>query len=350
MSRPLRVAVCLPQVPFEHGGAEIHAETLVAQLRQRGHQADLVTVPYQWHPNRALLENALCWRLLDFTTSNGQPIDLLVGTKFPSYLARHPRKVVWLFHQFRQAYDLHGTPFAQFDDEPEGLAMRDSVRRMDEVALGEARAIFTTSRNNAERLARFNGIHAEILPAPPQELPLANLGDDGYILSVGRLDPAKRNDLLIRGLHHAPSATAVIVGSGDEERARLEAIASELGISDRVDFTGPVSQDELARLYGRARAVFYAPHDEDYGFVPIEAHLAGKGVITTSDAGGPLERVQHERTGLVTSPDPETIGEALERASTSAGEMARFGLEGQRAARMITWDAVIDTLLESAGL
>lgn len=350
MNRPLRVAVCLPQVPFEHGGAEIHAETLVAQLRQHGHEADLVTVPYQWTPNRALLENALCWRLLDFTSSNGRPIDLLIGTKFPSYLARHPRKVVWLFHQFRQAYDLHGTPFAQFDDEAEGLAMRDSVRRMDEVALGEAKAIFTTSRNNAERLARFNGIDAQILPAPPQDLPLANLGDDGYILSVGRLDPAKRIDLLIQGLNHAPTATAIIVGGGSEERARLQAIADDLGVGGRVDFRGKVSQEELVRLYGRARAVFYAPHDEDYGFVTIEAHLAGKGVVTTSDAGGPLEHVEHERTGLVTAADPAAVGAALERAATSPEEMTAFGLEGQRAARLINWDTVIDTLIGSAGL
>jgi hypothetical protein len=46
----VRIAVCAPQVPFARGGAEIFADDLVAELRERGHETDLVTVPYKWYP------------------------------------------------------------------------------------------------------------------------------------------------------------------------------------------------------------------------------------------------------------------------------------------------------------
>ena len=54
--------------------------------------------------------------MLDLEEADGRPIDLVVGTKFPSYLVRHPNKRVWLVHQFRQAYDLDRTELGQFGE------------------------------------------------------------------------------------------------------------------------------------------------------------------------------------------------------------------------------------------
>ncbi len=58
----MRIAVCLPQVPFAHGGAEVLAESLVVELRRRGHTVDLVTVPFKWYPGAKVLSQALLWR------------------------------------------------------------------------------------------------------------------------------------------------------------------------------------------------------------------------------------------------------------------------------------------------
>ena len=101
----MRIAVCAPQVPFERGGAEIFADDLVAELRARDHDAELVTVPFKWYPGERVLTQAFLWRLLDLEEANGRPVDAVIATKFPSYAVRHPRKVVWLFHQHRGAYD-----------------------------------------------------------------------------------------------------------------------------------------------------------------------------------------------------------------------------------------------------
>src|SRR4026209_2976371 len=162
----MRIAVCAPQVPFVRGGAEIVADDLVRELRARDHEADLVTVPYKWYPGERVLSQAFLWRLLDLTEADGRSIDLVIATKFPSYCVRHPNKVVWLLHQFRQAYELDGTEPGQFGEAPEDRAIRRAVQRLDRVALGEARKLFATSHNVADRLRRSTGLEAEVMPHP----------------------------------------------------------------------------------------------------------------------------------------------------------------------------------------
>ena len=154
----MRLAVCMPQVPFERGGTEIFADGLVQALREHGHETELVTVPYKWYPGEQVLTQAFLWRLLDLEEANGRPIDAVIATKFPSYAVRHPRKVVWLLHQFRQAWDLDRTELGQFSESAEDRALRRKVLEFDRVALGEARKIFTTSSIVAGRLHDSTGL------------------------------------------------------------------------------------------------------------------------------------------------------------------------------------------------
>src|SRR2546429_6749723 len=163
----MRIAVCAPQVPFERGGAEIFADDLVSELRARDHEVDLVTVPYKWYPGERVLSQAFLWRLLDLEEADGRTIDLAIATKFPSYVVRHRNKVVWLLHQFRQAYELDRTELGQFGERADERATRRGVQRLDPVALGEARRVFATSRNVAERLAPPTRTGADGLPPPP---------------------------------------------------------------------------------------------------------------------------------------------------------------------------------------
>ena len=58
----MRIAVCRPQVPFVYGGAELVADQLVNELRLRGHEAELVVVPFTWYPGTRVLDQAFLWR------------------------------------------------------------------------------------------------------------------------------------------------------------------------------------------------------------------------------------------------------------------------------------------------
>ncbi len=338
----MRIAVCAPQVPFVRGGAELMADDLVDALRVRGHEAELVTIPFKWYPGTRVLDQAFLWRLVDLAESDGRPIDRVIATKFPAYCVRHPNKVAWVLHQFRQAYDYDGTDLGQFGDSPADRATVEAIRRLDEVALGEARRVFATSQNVADRLQRFNGISAEVLPHPPQALSYRSEPSEGFVLSVNRLDRAKRIDLLLEAAKTEPSLRVVIAGEGPD-RSRLEQLVS--GLNGRVEFAGRVDDAQLADLYARCLAVYYAPVDEDFGMVPYEAFLSGKPVVTTTDAGGPLEIVHDHETGIVVEPTPALLADACAYLAGHPAEAEAFGAAGKAVAERVTWDACVDALL-----
>jgi glycosyltransferase involved in cell wall biosynthesis len=340
----VRIAVCAPQVPFERGGVEIFVETLTEHLRRRGHEADLVTIPYKWYPGARVLSQALLWRLADLTESNGRPIELVIATKFPSYAVRHPSKVVWLVHQFRQAYELDRGELGQFGESAEDRATRRAVQELDRNVLGEARRLFATSQNVAARLRDSTGLEAEVMPHPPQELPYRCDGYGDFVLSVGRLDRAKRVELLLEAVASDPGLRCVVAGDGPS-RCELEQLAHRLGLDGRVRFAGRVSEEELADLYATCLGVYYAPIDEDFGMVPFEAFLAEKPVLTTTDAGGPLEIVSDHGTGLVCEPNAQALAAALAWLREHLEEARSWGRAGKLIAERVSWDVTIERLL-----
>ncbi|MCS6889385.1 MAG: glycosyltransferase family 4 protein, partial [Chloroflexus sp.] len=299
-------------------------------------------------PVERIIDSALAWRLLDMSHVNGEPVDLVIATKFPSYLIRHPRKVLWLVHQHRQAYDWYGTPLSDFDGSPAHRAVREQIFRIDGRALSECHARYTISRNVSRRLERFNGLSSTPLYPPSRYAERLWAGPYGdYILSPARLDRAKRIDLLLAALARTATPVRAIIAGAGPDRDRLHRLAAELGLGERVQFRGFVPDDELIDLYAHARAVYYAPVDEDYGFATVEAFGASRPVITTDDAGGVLEFVRHGENGLVSPPDPAAIAMHLDRLANDAAEAARLGCAGRPLVGEITWDRVIDALLGS---
>jgi len=342
------IAVCEAQVPFVHGGAELHVRGLVRELRRRGYRAERVSVPFKWYPKEELLTNAAAWRMVDLSEANGERIDLVVATKFPTYFVRHASKITWLFHQYRAIYDLCGTAYSEFTHAERDVRLRARLMELDRGALGESKAIFSNARNTAARLAHYNGLEAEPLYHPPPLAGKLRSGPSGnYFLSVGRLETVKRVDLIVRAMAHVdPAWRLVVVGDGPL-RPQLEALAAGEGIADRVTFTGPIDESALVDLYAGAGAVVFPPYDEDYGYITLEAFLARKPVVTTTDAGGPLEFVDDGVTGLIAAPDADSLASAMSRVAGHAGLARSLGEAGYERARGISWDGVIDRLVEA---
>ncbi len=348
MPEPLHIAICTAQVPFVYGGNEVLVEGLRQALLERGHKVAVIALPYKWYPRPQIVSSALAWRMIDITEANGQRVDVAICTKWPSYVVRHPCKVTWLVHQFRQAYDWFGTPLSDFTSSPEDVRMRRLIAHMDRKTLSEGRKIYTISRNVASRLRRFNGLEGTPLYPPIRSELLLEPGPYGdYILSINRLDAAKRIDLLLDALALAPGVRAVVAGTGPNADA-LKRQAARLGISNRVDFPGFVDDTEVSRLYSNARTVYFAPIDEDYGYGAVEASVAARPVITTTDSGGVLEFVEDGVTGLVTPPDAPAIARSILRLASDPEEAARLGRAGRERVKGITWDVVVDSLLAAA--
>jgi len=343
------VLVCSVQTPFITGGAERLVQELRANLARRGFRVDVANVPFRACPPSELVRQALAWRLIDITESNGEKVDLVIPTKFPSYVGDHPCKVTWLFHQHREAYDLFGTEYCSFTDSPEHRQIREAIRALDETSLAECRRLYSISRNVADRLSRYNHLEATPLYPPPHNLGRYHCeGYGDFLLYAGRLELTKRPSLMIDALARTRGGARLkITGAGTLER-ELRRQIERVGLGDRVDLLGFVSDEELLDLYARCRAALYVPLDEDYGYVTVESFLSRKPVVTTTDSGGVLEFVEDEVNGAIAAPEPRALAEAIDRLwALPKARLKEMGAEGQTRVQDISWDRVIDHLTES---
>ena len=336
------ICVCGAQVPFMYGGAEQLLENLVGALRAAGHRADLVRLPAAWERER-VFDSAMAWRMLPIDA------DLVIATNFPSYFVRHPRKVVWLFHQHRVAYDLAGSELSDFDLDDGALEEQRLLVEWDTRALEEATVRYTLSAVVSDRLARYNGLTSTPLPHPPPHFDRLHPGQsDGSLFTALRLERNKRPELLIDAMAEASSdLTLHIAGTGslhDELAARIE----RHGLTGRVQLLGWTSDDEVVRRYEAARAVLYTPYDEDYGYVTLQAFAAGKPVVTASDAGAVLEWVTDGVNGLVADPTPKSLAAAIDRIATDDVLTQRLGKAARERVASLSWEPVVEALLTGA--
>ena len=133
-----------------------------------------------------------------------------------------------------------------------------------------------------------------------------------------------------------PSADGVrcVIGGDGEDRPRLTQLARDLGVEDRVTFTGQLDEAGLLEHLAQCRAVIFPPADEDYGFVTVEAFASSKAVITCSDSGGPLEFIRDGQNGLVVAATPEALGDAFARIEADQGLAERMGARAKAHAPM----------------
>ena len=210
---------------------------------------------------------------------------------------------------------------------------------MDRRTLSEARAVYTISGNVADRLRRFNQVEAEVLYPPPKlDSALPIRGHSATSSSpIGRLDPLKRFDLLIRAMKHTETPVRCKIAGTGPERENLDGSdRSPRRCTDKVELLGWVDDRDVVEHYANCLGVYYAPYDEDYGYVTVEAFKAGKPVITTADAGGVLEFVEDGVNGFVCPPDaPREIGARLDALYNDRERARAMGLAGQARVREI---------------
>ena len=347
----MRILIATVQVPFIRGGAEIHAEGLRDALRNSGHEAEILAIPFKWYPPERILDHILACRLLDVSEVAGTRVDRLIGLRFPAYLIPHPNKVLWILHQHRTAYDLWDHALSDLVYYPNGSQVRDAIEQADRALIPEARAVFANSRNVAQRLKRFCDIDSTPLYHPPpdaEKFYSSNAAD--YLFFPSRLCIPKRQELALEALALTRNPVRLsFAGISDhpDYADKLQSLARKLKVQKRVEWLGGIDEDEKRARYASALAVVYPPVDEDYGYVTLEAMLAGKPVVTCRDSGGPLEFVIDQSTGLITDPAPKSLAAAFdflwenrERAK-AWGEAGRARYESLN----LSWSNVVQKLL-----
>ncbi len=293
----------------------------------------------------------LACRALDLTESCGTAIDALIGLKFPAYYIEHPRKVLWVLHQYREAYDLWGHEFSGLHRYPTGIAVRDAIEQADRTLLPRARAVFANSGNVSKRLKRYCGIDSEPLYHPPPHSESFRCSEpQPYFFFPSRINRMKRQDLVVQALARTRNPVRVrFCGSADDVAYAdgLQPLCQQLGVARRIEWLGSVSEQEKIAQYAGSLAVIYPPIDEDYGYVTLEAMLSSKAVVTCSDSGGTLEFVVSGETGLVTDANAESLAAALDQLwdnQTRTRQMGRASRERYDSLG-INWKHVIERLL-----
>jgi glycosyltransferase involved in cell wall biosynthesis len=335
--------------PFVRGGAEELASHLCARLNSTpGVIAEVLRVPFSWEPFERLADEIFLNRTLQLSN-----VDRVIGLKFPAYLIPHHTKVLWVLHQYRQAYDLRDRGESNIPETPAGERIRELIRRADAEVFSGCRSIFTISKTTQERLKRYNGVAASVLMQPLNYPELfANCGDNGYLFAGGRINPGKRQHLLVEAMAETKSGARLIVaGPPDtpDDANRLQEMVRHLKLEDRVVLDlGYHPLAKIADYVNHARACAYLPVDEDsVAYVTMEAASASKPVITLTDSGGVLHLVLNGETGCVASPEAKSIAEAIDLLCSDAARSAQMG----RAARRlwdsfeVTWPNTIEKLL-----
>lgn len=225
-------------------------------------------------------------------------------------------------------------------------------QRLTEVrwTLRSADVVVTVSRAIAALCRVVAGMdHIEVVPNGFQPVEITGTRDalrpqfglaasDFVILCIARLLPVKGLDVLLQALVALPGATLWICGAGPE-RARLERLASSLGVIERVQFLGFL-EDRVVAERRRAADLFVLPsRSEPFGIVLLEAMDAGLPIVATN-VGGIPDIVSLENGLLVSPDDPEALAVAIKELMADPGRRSRMGQSNQTKAKNFRWDII----------
>ncbi len=182
-------------------------------------------------------------------------------------------------------------------------------------------------------------------------LPQVHPTDGPVLLFVGRIQPLKGLGVAIRALAELddPTAVLLVVGGasgtdGRPEVERIEKLAADLGVSDRVRFAAPQPHHMLSTYYRAADVVLVPSRSESFGLVALEAAACGTPVVAAA-VGGLRTLVDHGRTGfLVEGRDPAVFAAYAEQILTNPPLATQLGAQAAARAREFTWSTAAGRL------
>lgn len=387
----MKIAIVAPSpVPFTVGGAENLCWGLQQYINDATpHQCELIKLPLRERTFHDLMQGYLAFCRLDLAH-----FDVVVSTKYPSWMVRHPNHVCYMLHRLRGLYDTYrftglpettGEPCAalagiraQMDAVARGPAsareveallerllalderalpagaldfpgpfVREVVHRLDGIGLATSRVVrhVAISETVRQRKEYFPEGAKVAVAYPPPRVAHFTCGGAEYLFTASRLDGPKRIGLLVEAMRRASTRVPLyIAGTGPDEQ-RIKALADG---DPRIHFLGFVNDDEMLEWYRNALAVPFVPLDEDYGLITIEAMLSGKPVLTVTDSGGPNEFVENGVTGWSVEPTAEAIAGAIDDLCADPARARALGRNARARVAGIGWGKVVDALLADA--
>lgn len=243
------------------------------------------------------------------------------------------------------------------------IGERESDLRLgwERVILGEVDRVIVASPHERQQLIRFFDVPAERITIVPCGVDLGlfqpidraearrelGITEKWSVLFVGRLEPLKGIDILMRAVAGAEErnhiAVLLVGGSSDGhsgEAERLKRLAAELGIADHVRFIGPMSQERLPLFYSAADVTIVPSYYESFGLVAVESMACGTPVIA-SRVGGLSSTIRDGETGyLIPWRCPEAFLERLELLLGNDALRKDFGTAAMASVERFRWSNI----------
>ncbi len=225
----MKVALLEAQTTFARSSVEPLAERLCGALREAGHAAARIGIPFRAEDPLTVVDQMLATRLVGI-----EGVDRVVGLSFPAYFVPHADKVVWILGEF--------APQAGCErafDSAAGAAVRRAVRDDDHAFLAEARRVYSRSPTAGALLRDHAGLRSEVLYAPLHDSEILHCDRYGdYVLA--RAGGGRDHWLaeVVVALASARTPARCVIGAraaGRAGLASLRALAGDLGVAERVE-------------------------------------------------------------------------------------------------------------------
>ncbi len=339
----MKIAVVTPKMyGGEKGGAENLYSGLVNALNEKGHEITQIEVVVDESSFDGILRSYCDCFYMDLSH-----YDLVISTKAPTYMVRHPNHISYLLHTIRVFYDRFENEFKKGDKERQ--KQRKLIHEFDKYGLDPSRikkhcVIGETVAGRLKDADTFwKKIDFEVIPPATKIADFKNPSNGEYLFLPGRLHRWKRVDLVIRSMKFIKkNVKLLIAGTGEQEKTLRDLAKGD----ERIEFLGSVSDEQLVDLYSKSIVVPFVPVNEDYGYVTIEAFKSKKPVITCRDSGEPALIVKDGMSGFIVEPKPEKIAEKINYLLDNPDKANRMGENGYTSVKEITWENVVSKLLE----
>jgi len=345
------------------GGIERYVRDLVAKHRARGHCVNILTVGTGRSLQVIDEEGGKIYFLPRLLTYQSATISL----QFPSLLLRLSRQHdIVHFHYPNPCGELSYLAISPFLRVPTITTFHNEVvptkrfyriyRPLGRRFLELMDRIIVTSPNQLKTSAILQGLE-EKTTVIPLGIPMPEMSPQSStslfppqafprILFVGRLSRYKGLPYLIEAMQSAPGHL-LIVGDGPL-RTRLEAQVRELGLEERIVFTGYVPEEILWRLYHEADILVLPSIDrgEGFGYVILEAMAASTAIVSTELGTGTSYVNQHGETGFVVpKQDASALAQAIRQLAEDPDLLRKFKEKArERVRRFFTLDQMVDKI------
>jgi glycosyltransferase involved in cell wall biosynthesis len=336
------------------GGAEVlthgHARRLVA----RGHRVTLFVGAAKGAPPEEVVDGvrvvrrggpvttraqALRWYRRQGRAHRGFDVVVEEVNTLPYLLGRltGARSLLWIHQLAREVW---------WHEAPRPLAPLGYVLERGYLRLYRGAPAVVLSESTKADLLGMGFREDDVVVVPPAiDPPLSRTEvrkEQGLLVCVGRITPSKRIDHLIEALAHVRAAGVdvrlEIVGKGEESLlSELVRLAGRLNVAQHIRFTGYLEADAKRDLFSRASLIVMASVREGWGLVVTEANILGTPAVVY-DRPGLRDSTIHERTGLVTAPDPASLARGIIRALSAPGLYERLRAGAIEWADGFTWE------------